>query len=212
MRARIAIQLFLPALISLSLPGCLPPHADYEVGFGTTEIIGTVRVGETDPVESDAIIVILKNHYKFIPLSQTDDFFVRGPPETIRSITHPTAHIQRVDPSGRFLIHMPADVISVDIMFIAADHLTDTFHFARSLGLGRITYVATLRAMHDWRSHFYTYLEPQLQHLIVEQRYRMADKEQKALGDWLHDQKRRIEAGRSTEGDPARRSPSAGPQ
>ncbi len=95
---------------------------------------------------------------------------------------------------------MPADVVSVDIMFIAADHLTDTFRFARSLGLGRITYTAVLRPMRDWRSHFHTFLEPQLQHLIVEHRYRLAQREQKLLGEWLEAQKARL-GSREGEGD-----------
>lgn len=195
-----------------ALYGCLPPRADFEVGFGTTEIVGTVNVGTGGAAGHDALVVILKNHYKFIPLYQNDNFGPRNSLARAGSITHPTAHVQEVGASGTFAISMPFDVVSVDVMFIAPDHLTDTFSYARSLGLGRITYRADLPPMPDWRGHFYTFLEPQLQDLIVDQRYQLADRDQKRLGDWLLAQKKRFQELRAAtseaegpgEGAPAR--------
>ncbi len=101
MSARTAFHLALAALPALLAAGCLPPQADYELGLGTTEIVGTVRVGETGPAEAGALIVVLKNHYKFIPIVERDDPLLRGGLESVRSITHPTAHLQRVPPSHR---------------------------------------------------------------------------------------------------------------
>jgi nicotinamide riboside kinase len=46
----------------------------------------------------------------------------------------------------------------------------------------------------DWRSHFYTYLQPQLEHLITEQRYELSAFDQERLTAWLNDQKRRLES------------------
>lgn len=201
MKANLIFRRALPFMALLLLHGCLPPQANFEIGLGTTEIVGSVLVGDEDATESGAIIVILKNHYKFIPLYQSDDFFPLGRSGRINSITHPTAHFQQVGPTGKFVIPMPSDVVSVDIMFIAAEHLTDTFRFSRSLGMGRVTYNATLPSMPDWRSHFYTFLEPQLQELIVESRYHLPDREQQQLGDWLLAQKKRIETVRGGPGE-----------
>ncbi len=184
----------LPVLAVLFLPGCLPPQADFEFGLGTTEIVGTVELAEEGAGKPEAIIVTLKNHYKFSPVPGDGSPLPARENYAAGSVTHPTAHVQNLEPSGRFAISIPSDVVSVDVMFIAADHLTDTFRFTRSLGIGRVTYRATLQPMPDWRGHFYTFLEPQLQDLIVDQRYRLPDREQKWLGDWLLAQKKRLEA------------------
>lgn len=186
----------LALLCALLLAGCFPPQTDYEFGLGTTEVAGVVDLGNKDPTESDAIVVVLKNHHTFIPRSGGAAFSDDARSEFRGSITRPTAHVQRVDRAGAYYIDMPADVVSVDILFIAFNRLTMRRHFDRSVGIGRINYRAILPAMPGWRDHFYTFLEPQLQEMIVDSRYRLSRAEQKLLGDWLDAQKKLLEAGR----------------
>lgn len=193
--ATIALALALLAMTALA-GACSPPNTEYELGFGTTAVSGIVDLGLDSADESDAIVVVLKNHDMFIPIGQRDEFSGAVPPDFTRNITHPTAHVVRVSPGGAYLIDMPPNVVSMDIMFIARDKLTRRAHFKRSAMIGRIKYRAILQPMLDWRSHFYTYLEPQLQNYILEPRYKLSRPGQRRLGEWLNQQKKSLEAGR----------------
>ena len=191
------IQFAWPLLaVVILFTGCLPPNTDYEFGLGTTVVAGIVDLGADDPIESDAIVVVLKNHDTFIPLGRRDEFSGASHPEFTRNITHPTAHVVPVSKAGTFTVYLPTNVVSVDILFIARNKLTRRARFNRSVGIGRINYRATLPTMPDWRSHFYTFLEPQLQQYIVEPRYQLSKGEQRMLGDWLTRQKKILETGR----------------
>jgi hypothetical protein len=50
--------------------------------------------------------------------------------------------------------------------------------------------------MRDWRSHFYTYLIPELEHVIVEPRYQLPLPDQAQLSTWIGAQRKRLEAER----------------
>lgn len=196
--AKIA-KLALPLLaFTVLASACSPPNTGYEFGFGTSVVSGIVELGPDNPRETDAIVVVLKNHDMFIPLNQRDEFSGAAHAEFTRNITHPTAHVVPVSKEGAYAISLPANVVSVDIMFVARNKLTRRAHFKRSAVIGRITYRAILATMPDWRSHFYTYLEPQLQEYIVEPRYRLSQGEQRLLGDWLTHQKQALEAERQS--------------
>ena len=176
--------------------GCSTANTEYELGFGTSVVSGTVNLGLDDQGDTTPIVVVLKNHDMFIPQNRRDEFTGAPHPEFTPNFTHPTAHVVAVSSEGAFSIYLPPNVVSVDILFIARDRLTRHVQFRRSALIGRIKYRADLAAMPDWRSHFYTYLEPQLQEYIVEPRYRLSRSEQRILGDWLTDQKNNLESGR----------------
>jgi len=165
----------------LLLGGCLPPRADFEWGLGTTEIVGEVEAGERPARGNPPLLVVYRHHYKFVEMADRP------------ALTHPTVAVVPVPPDGRFRVPMPADVVAVEILFIAPDRLTDEFRFRRQIGLGRITYRAVLRPMPGWHDHFYTYLQPQLAHLITEERYRMTPADQLVLGEWLRSEERRLD-------------------
>ena len=188
------------ALFVLSLlvtGGCAPPNTEYKFGLSTTSVTGTVIVEDGGPDKVQPIIVVLKNHDTFIPRTGQDGFENSSHPVFQQNFTHPTAHVQRVDASGQYVINMPVDVVSMDILFIAKDRLTRRVHFDRRVGIGRINYRAILPVISGWRSHFYTFLEPQLQELIVEDRYQLPERQQQFLDDWLDAQKQRMESGRA---------------
>ena len=175
--------------------GCAPSGASFEFGLGTTEIRGRLDLQDAAPLDWQPLVVVYKYHYKFIPKPPEGDTF--APPGTTHepSLTHPTAHVVTVDKNGEFSLSMPADVVSVYVLFLARERLTDVFRYSRSLGIGRVTYQANLQVMsRGWRSHFYTFLEPQLQNLITEPRYQMSPLDQQRLGTWLSEQKELLEA------------------
>jgi hypothetical protein len=170
--------------ITLLLAGCLPPQANYSLGLGTSEVRGVVELPPPDPAAGPPLVVVYQYHSLMTGFA--------GEP----GITRQTVSVPTVGQYGQFSIHMPQDVVAMDIVFTAPERLTDTFRFQRQLGVGTVTYTATLPVIPDWRSHFYTYLEPQLEHLIVDDRYRLSPRDQERLTQWLNDQKRRLERGK----------------
>ena len=167
--------------ISLMIGGCLPPEADFKWGLGTSEIVGTVETASSDTDMADVLVVVFQSHY----LLKTMD--------TEERIYRVSARLGYVDDFGRYVVHMPSDVVTLELMFIAPDHLTDQFRFNRQIGIGQVSYRAHLREHSDWRSHFYTFLQPILSDLIVEQRYRLSREDQLRLGNWLQAQQARLE-------------------
>lgn len=162
------------------LAGCLPPQADFSLGLGTQRISGFLNAPGITPAQGTPLIVVYKFHRSF----------VSDPPQG-HALT-PTAHVVHVARSGAFSIGIPWDVVAADVFFIAPGRLTQVFQFKRILGVGAITYRADLKPMANWRDHFYTSLNPQLQHLIVENRYRLSPGDLSKLSQWLNFQNRRL--------------------
>lgn len=164
----------------LMLAGCLPSQADFSLGLSTQRISGFLNAPGIEPSQGTPLIVVYKFHRSL----------VNAPPQTLALI--PTAHVIYVARSGAFSIEIPWDVVSANIFFIAPGRLTEVFQFKRMLGVGNITYRTNFKRMTNWRDHFYTFLNPQLQHLIVEKRYRLSPGDLRALSKWLDFQNRRL--------------------
>jgi hypothetical protein len=133
-----------------------------------------------DPDE--VLIVVFQYHYLF----QTFD--------SERRVYRVSADVRTVDRSGAFRVPMPSDVVTLELIFIAPDRLSNEFRFNRQIGIGQVTYRAALVPHTDWYSHFYTYIQPMLSHLIVESRYQLSNEDQQRLGDWLQAQSARLQA------------------
>ena len=172
---------WLAALVLLLPGGCLPPNAQYEFGLGTDRVTGTITLERPEEASGGPIVVVLKHHHSFV------GFEGQG------AITLPTAHVPPVEQDGTFRVRMPADVVAMEIYIAAPGHVTDTFQFKRQIGVGDIHYTANLRFTPGWRSHYYTYLNPQFEHFIVEERYRLAPHEQDWLSRWLVEQNARFD-------------------
>ncbi len=175
------LGLFLAILVILP-GGCLPPQAEFSLGVGTSRIQGFVNAPAAAPGDGGPIIVSIQYHRTLLA----------EPDYGGEVILHPTVHVTYVGRGGLYSIPIPGDVVSAEVLFIAPGHLTQVFRFRRSLGLGVIKYRADLRPMPDWRDHYYTYLLPRLQHMILEKRYRLSDSHQQHLSEWLEVQDRRL--------------------
>ncbi len=161
------------AFALFGLEACLPAEADYRFGLGTSEIVGIVDTDGGAPDPDKVLIVIFQHHYLFETV---------GGQEKVYRVS---AALNEVDRHGRFVVHMPSDVVTLELLFIAPDRLTEEFKFNRQIGIGQVSYRASLEHHPNWHAHFYTYLQPMLSHLIVEPRYQMSLEDQKRLGDWL---------------------------
>lgn len=172
--------------------GCAPAGADFEFGFGTNEIVGGVVVEEGHPNNAPPFVVAYHHHYKFIPFGPAADN-PRKHPDQFQSITHPTAQIVKVNPEGKYKVKMPADVVGIELFFIASGRLTQTFSYRRSLGLGKITFNTTLPHNAGYKSHFYTYLQPQLSWIITEKRFKLSNPSLQFLSEWLTQEAKKLQ-------------------
>lgn len=214
----VAPRWWLPlAALALLATGCLPPQAGYRLGVGTTRITGFMNISGTPGPEGGPIIVVFRNHYTFIDVpGGAGDPGGAGVPGGAGGLggagrLHPSVQLETVSPSGAFRIAMPGDVVSMDVYFIAPGYLTDIFRYSRTLGLGDLTYQANLKAMPHWRDHYYTFLSPQLQHLILETRYRLSPGDLSKLSEWLSIQNRRLASRKGAPGENVEEAPAAPP-
>jgi len=185
-KAALRLRLLLLLSAGLLAAGCLPRDATFDLGISTGRIDGNIDMAALDETLGPPLVVSIKHHHRY-----------SGYREDEQPITHPTAHVVRVARDGRFTVSMPSDVVSIEVMVLLPGFLTRSYTFKRSLGLGNITIRPSITRQPEWRSHFYTYIQPQVQHLIVEARYQLADAEQQQLATWLTDQQRRLQAGRN---------------
>ncbi|MDH4247581.1 MAG: hypothetical protein OEW39_07175 [Deltaproteobacteria bacterium] len=160
------------ALLGVLAMGCLPAGAEFDFGVGTSQVSGVLEGPSPGESVEDPLVVVLKHHHTFI----------ETPSGVLRQ---PTAHVVSVNSVGGFLVEMPSDVVEMDVWFMGKNRLSDTLHLRRQIGVGAVRYRAVLRPMADWRGHFFTYIEPQMQTLITEARYRLAPEGQQRLGEWL---------------------------
>ena len=178
-----SIPLRLILLLALQVPllgACLPPQASFSLGLGTSHIHGFIITAPEQTLPGGPLVVAYAYHHQFVTRADGTALLV------------PTGRVVKPGPQGDFVIDVPADVVRMEILFIAPGYLTDLFRFQRQLGVGDIEYRAALQAMPDWRSHYYTYLSPRLEELILDQRYRLAPAEQQLLGQWLRMQDARL--------------------
>ncbi len=176
------------------LSACVPQGATYRFGASTSEIAGAIDV-EDPGTSGPPLVLVYQYHYKFIDFGQGADPG-RASADLVHpgeELTHPTASLAYVAIDGSFSIPVPTDVVAVEAFFIAPDRLTDLFQFRKQVGVGRIVYRPKLPRMPDWRNHFYTYLVPELEHVIVEARYELPVQDQQALSTWVTDQRKRLE-------------------
>jgi len=164
----------------LMLAGCLPPQAEFSPGLSTRRISGFFEPFKSKSPQGPPLIVVYKFHRSF----------ASGPGQ--ENILLPTAHVVQVARGGAFSITIPWDVVAANVFFIAPGRLTESFQFKKTLGVGAITYRPNLKRMPAWRNHFYTFLNPQLQHLIVEKRYRLTPGDLRTLSQWLNFQNNRL--------------------
>jgi len=204
-RARLRLGAWLGLALAAvpALAGCFPPQASYNLGLTTTRVEGTLEV-EDPQSAGEPLILVYQYHYSFIEMNEERGPGMGGAPlmpgepmlqlDGSRGLAYPTASLAAVRPDGSFTISVPADVVRLEIFFVSPDRLTDVFQFSKQLGVGRIVYDAKLPRMRGWRSHFYTYLMPELQHVIVDPRYKLPLQDQGRIGAWLDAQRTRLEA------------------
>jgi hypothetical protein len=188
--ARATASLFLGlALVALfCLAGCLPQQASYDFGISTSQIVGDLEVEDPDTA-GPPLVFVYKYHYLFVNESSDDPV-----PHTPSTVARATASLAPVLSDGSFSISVPTDVVRLEVFFISPDRLTDIFQFQKQVGIGRVVYHARLKRMPDWRSHFYTYLKPELENVIVDSRYELPPQDQAQLAAWLTQQQTRLEA------------------
>ena len=97
----------------------------------------------------------------------------------------PKARLIFPDEMGNFNINFDLKASSIDLVFVASGYSMERFFFRRQLGIGELSYHASLTESISWKSEFYLQTRPHLEKYILEQRYKMPDSHQMFLGNWL---------------------------
>ena len=165
---------FLPfitaCLLVLLAEGCSDKVQSHP-GVYTKYVKGTIKLSDTTS-DSIPFILVRKHNRGFIETS-------KGPLDRVSvAIVHP-------DNNGAYVINFDNATMSLETLFVASLHRTQSFQFSRTLGIGH--YEANVQLLSDakWKNNFYFVIKPLLTGYITEHRYQLPDFEKKFLGDWL---------------------------
>jgi hypothetical protein len=104
----------------------------------------------------------------------------------------PKARLLFPDEQGRFRFNFDLRASQLELTFVAEKYVSERFRFQRQLGVGDVRYDAALQATSNWRDEVLLVLTPLVQNLLLEARYRLPERDQLWLGDWLAAQREKI--------------------
>lgn len=159
-------------LLAFWVSGCGENRTHY-LGWVTSTVDGYFRLEEEKP-NTTKIILVREYQRTFIVTS-------KGNLDKIN------AKLIYPDKNGYFRTTFPSDVYRLDIYFVARGYLHDVASFSRTLGVGRIHYVTTLKNDPNWKENLAVQIHPFLSGYIVEKGYSMPPKDQLFLGKWLNE-------------------------
>ena len=163
-------------ILILTLAGCYPPQVQYQWGWGTQRVTGTMTNEAGDPLAQGFIIA--RSYYsQFVEL------------EPGQPLYFPQARLFFPDKQGRFTIPFDLKAVKLHLNFIAAGYVMQSISFQRQLGVGDFSYQATMQRTAGWQDHLFVTISPFLQQFILEQDFQMAQVHQLYLGDWLSAEK-----------------------
>lgn len=161
----------------LVLTGCYPPQVQYQWGWATQRVTGTMTNEAGEPLAEPGFIVVRSYYSQFVELSPGQPLYF------------PQARLFFPDKQGRFNIPFDLKAVKLNLNFIAAGYVMQSISFKRQLGVGNFSYEAKMRHTAGWQDHLFVTVSPFLQQFILEQDFQMAQVHQLYLGDWLSEEK-----------------------
>lgn len=159
-------------LFLLCLVGCYPEQVRYQWGWTTTHIEGTLQDLQKQPLSKDSFIIAQSYYSQFVTLDEG-------------TIHTPKAVLIRPDAEGRFVVPFDTSSPKILVTFIAPKHRMHQFAFQRQLGVGDLSYQATLARTSEWKNYLFLTVAPFLERFIVDERYDLPEAHQLELGQWL---------------------------
>jgi len=167
------------------LGGCLQTGAHFDFGLGTTEIHGNLTLEGKPLPAGQAVALVFQEEHLFVSVGPEG---VPGDPsrrDTEKQLTYRTVRLAHISPEGRWWLPMPDHVLEVRVMFMLPGCATEEFRFRRQLGVGDVTFDVDMKPLPEWRDHFYTYIQPVVQNVLADSRYRMSPQDMQGLDGWL---------------------------
>ena len=180
-RMRIFI-LYLLLILTL-LGGCYPESLNYQPGWGTQWIDGTLLEKNEDGLKSKGFVVVLEYYSQFIQFENESPLY------------SPKARLVFPEEDGRFRIHFDLEASAIELVFVASGYTMERFRFRRQIGIGKLHFDAKLSQSEMWRNQFLLQTGPFLDNFILEQRYQMPDSQQLFIGEWLDNERSKYSAG-----------------
>ena len=143
-------------------------------------INGTVLEENAKVLESQAFIIVLEYYSNFVKFENESPLYT------------PKARVVFPEKNGNFNISFDLKATAIDLTFVSSGYNMQRFRFRRQLGIGELTYDASLSRSEVWKNEFILQTAPFLENFILEQRYKMPDSQQLFLGNWLGDERRRF--------------------
>ncbi len=174
-------QGLLGCAFGLGLGACLPTNASWDFGLSTQQITVVFPKQPTPSLANSNLVVVFQRSHTFIETSPHG--------RLVRKIS---ARVLRPNDVGVAVVSLPVQVLEADFLFMTPNHLTDTLHWRRQLGVGSIRYHVSMPQDPAWPHHFYTFLLPQLNVLLTETRFNLNAAETLALAQWIQTQQKRL--------------------
>ena len=172
---------FCVGLFVAGLTGCFSSSVDFETGWATRHIEGTMLDSAGGELGGEAFIIVLEYFSRFVQFSDEQPIFI------------PRARLVRLQDGGRFRIQFDLRASAIETVFIAPQYRMERFRFQRQMGIGELRYQARLNAESNWREHLILEVSPFLENFILEPRYKLAPTHQLFIGDWLDREREKVQ-------------------
>ena len=167
-------------LIVFIIGSCFSKPLEFEAGWMTRWIEGTMFSENEGEHEKESFIIVLEYFSRFIQFEEEKPIYI------------PRAKLIRPDMGGNYRIPFDLRASAIEVVFIAPERRLERFRFQRQMGIGELRYDAKMVPESNWREHLVFEISPFLENFILEPRYKLALIHQLFIGNWLDNQKEKI--------------------
>ena len=169
------------ALLTGLMSACFNKSVEFEAGWATRQIEGTMLNSGGEELEKDSFIMVLEYYSRFVQFEEEQILYV------------PQAKLIRPGKGGRFRINFDFRASAIETVFISSKHRMERFRFQRQMGIGELYYEAKMTPESNWREHLILEVSPFLENFILEPRYKLAPVHQLFIGEWLDRERENVQ-------------------
>ena len=168
-------------LITGLMSACFNKSVEFEAGWATRQIEGTMLNSGGEELEKDSFIMVLEYYSRFVQFEEEQILYV------------PQVKLIRPGKGGRFRINFDLRASAIETIFISSKHRMERFRFQRQMGIGELHYEAKMTPESNWREHLILEVSPFLENFILEPRYKLAPVHQLFIGEWLDRERENVQ-------------------
>ena len=163
------------------MSACFNKSVEFEAGWATRQIEGTMLNSGGEELEKDSFIMVLEYYSRFVQFEEEQILYV------------PQAKLIRPGKRGHFRINFDLRASAIETVFISSKHRMERFRFQRQMGIGELHYEAKMTPESNWREHLILEVSPFLENFILEPRYKLAPVHQLFIGEWLDRERENVQ-------------------